>query len=641
QPVELTHPLHDGVADVQRAGRVVLGVNDGLRYALHGLLRHRQLHLLEAGRSHGGDQHRFDHAGLLVDGALHFALDDLEQAVGLRTGEHRLDDVRDGDDLPGDHVAVVRRHLVPALLEHALPGEHPEEPLRLARQEHHLERQPVGDPADEEAEHRHHQRLVGQRPHDQLHDAEPEPEKDARACDERHLRPRDVPDQPVQQRFVAHQVGHDHVLEVEDVVDVVGELLHDRRDRLRCLRAHAVQQQLFRRGRQPLPQLRLIFRHHLAGDLVDRFQQWLLDFPGDLLGVQPGEDLARVDQVAGEGLGRDARHPFGVGGKHTLPAEQWRDADELQRAEHHLDGHPLGDVADQGRDERDRGVQRPAVGHVGDDGSPVDHRAPSPRARRAFPRRCDGNRAGGDRGLRVRVTRTRMAAHDQATPCGPKRDGQITPFGGMWPGWGSHYGGAMPNPEPSPNPAKKPVFGTAYRGYNKAEVDQQIERLTTEMATIARQRDEAVESVAELTKSLAYTQKELTEAKAALARLAEDPSGPAAMSERVKAMMQLAEEEIAEHKAKAEEDANATRAPAEAYADKTRKKAEETAAQLAEEAKAERERLDAEAADRRAEAERKSAEAIAKAEKESADKIAEAERKSAEEIAAKKAQAEK
>jgi len=199
----------------------------------------------------------------------------------------------------------------------------------------------------------------------------------------------------------------------------------------------------------------------------------------------------------------------------------------------------------------------------------------------------------------------------------------------------------MPNPEPSPNPAKKPVFGTAYRGYNKAEVDQQIERLTTEMATIARQRDEAVESVAELTKSLAYTQKELTEAKAALARRAEDPSGPAAMSERVKAMMQLAEEEIAEHKAKAEEDANATREAAEAYADKTRKKAEETAAQLAEEAKAERERLDAEAADRRAEAERKSAEAIAKAEKESADKIAEAERKFAEEIAAKKAQAEK
>lgn len=180
----------------------------------------------------------------------------------------------------------------------------------------------------------------------------------------------------------------------------------------------------------------------------------------------------------------------------------------------------------------------------------------------------------------------------------------------------------MSNPDPSPTPAAKPLFGTAYRGYNKVEVDEHFSKLRSELAAAAQHRDEATASVAQLSKSLSYTQKELTDTKAALTRLAEDPSGPAAMSERVKQMMALADEEINEHKQKAEQDAAATRDAADAYSDKTRQKAESVAAQLAEEAKAQREQRDKEAADRRAAAERKSAEAVAAAEKKSADEIA-------------------
>ncbi|MGH3433017.1 MAG: cell division protein DivIVA, partial [Thermocrispum sp.] len=170
---------------------------------------------------------------------------------------------------------------------------------------------------------------------------------------------------------------------------------------------------------------------------------------------------------------------------------------------------------------------------------------------------------------------------------------------------------------------------------------EQLGKLRREMSAAAQHRDEATASVAQLSKSLSYTQKELTDTKSALARLAEDPSGPAAMSERVKAMMQLAEEEIGDHKDKAEKDAAATRDAADAYSDKTRQKAEAVAVQLADEAKAERDRLDKEAADRRAAAERKSADAIAAAERQSAESITATEQKSAKAISAKRAAAEK
>lgn len=203
----------------------------------------------------------------------------------------------------------------------------------------------------------------------------------------------------------------------------------------------------------------------------------------------------------------------------------------------------------------------------------------------------------------------------------------------------------MPEPSPTPaptsTPVPKPMFASTFRGYSPAEVDEHVGKLKHELTLATRHRDEAAASVAELTRSLSYTQKELTDTKSALARLAEDPSGPAAMSERVKAMMALAEEEIGEIKGNAEKDAANTRDAADAYADKTRKKAEAVAAQLADEAKAQRDQLDQEAANRRAEAERKSAEKIATLERASADKIAAAERKSAEEIAAKRSAAEK
>ncbi|WP_205660401.1 cell division protein DivIVA [Amycolatopsis antarctica] len=139
-------------------------------------------------------------------------------------------------------------------------------------------------------------------------------------------------------------------------------------------------------------------------------------------------------------------------------------------------------------------------------------------------------------------------------------------------------------------PAQSPGFGITFRGYDQSQVDAQHRRLTAEIAALTRNRDESASSVAELSKALGYTQRELSDAKAALTRMAAGPASSAGMTERVRTMMQLAEEEIAELREKTVADAEATRAAAEQYAVDVRADADEHAAERA----AEHERLGAE-----------------------------------------------
>ncbi|MFD8494645.1 hypothetical protein [Amycolatopsis sp. NPDC059657] len=206
-------------------------------------------------------------------------------------------------------------------------------------------------------------------------------------------------------------------------------------------------------------------------------------------------------------------------------------------------------------------------------------------------------------------------------------------------------------------------FAVAVRGYNQKQVDERLASLSAELKTTSRNRDEAVATSGELSKALSYAQKELADAKAALVRMTASPSGAGAMAERVRMMMQLAEEEIAELKASAEADAASTREEADKYSHESRraidKLTKERAAEheqlmadgraenqrLADEAKAYREKLDEEALERRhaadkkatdelsariAETERAATERIKNLEAEAAAKLADANRQLAE-----------
>ncbi|SFB08256.1 hypothetical protein SAMN05216266_104234 [Amycolatopsis marina] len=212
--------------------------------------------------------------------------------------------------------------------------------------------------------------------------------------------------------------------------------------------------------------------------------------------------------------------------------------------------------------------------------------------------------------------------------------------------------------KPEAAPATSP-FATAFRGYDQQQVDERLKKLNLDLKSTAQNRDEAVASVAELSKSLRQAQQDLAESKAALGRLAANPSGATAMTERVRAMMNLAEEEIAELRAKAEKEAEQTRAAADSYAERTRDASDKLAAEkkvelenrraeLEAEFEARRKKLTAEheelMANGRAEVDRLAQLAEQRRDKldeEAAERRAAAEKKTEETLAAKTAEVEK
>ena len=203
---------------------------------------------------------------------------------------------------------------------------------------------------------------------------------------------------------------------------------------------------------------------------------------------------------------------------------------------------------------------------------------------------------------------------------------------------------APEKPQPAPKTAQ---FAVGVRGYNQRQVDERLAALNKELRETSRNRDDAVATSSDLTKALSYAQKELAETKAALARMSSSPSGAGAMAERVRMMMQLAEEEIADLRSAAEADAASTREQADKYAHETRrtadklaKDAEEERARLLSEAKSEIEKLNVAAGAKRVElaaaAERARKESDTKAEAEAAAARAEADRVASAELARRK-----
>src|SRR5438067_8600478 len=100
---------------------------------------------------------------------------------------------------------------------------------------------------------------------------------------------------------------------------------------------------------------------------------------------------------------------------------------------------------------------------------------------------------------------------------------------------------------------KLPHFDTVLRGYNQRQVNERVTRLTYDLKNATKSRQEAQTQIAELSKTLGSVQQQLLENKARLRRLTAAPASTEGMTERVRLMMQLAEEEIAEFKRQADE----------------------------------------------------------------------------------------
>ncbi|PRY42731.1 hypothetical protein [Umezawaea tangerina] len=114
--------------------------------------------------------------------------------------------------------------------------------------------------------------------------------------------------------------------------------------------------------------------------------------------------------------------------------------------------------------------------------------------------------------------------------------------------------------------ARTAHFDVVLRGYNQRQVNERVTRLEFDLKNANRSRDAAAAQVAELSKVVAGTRAELDKVKTQLSSLANSPISASNVTERVRIMMGLAEEEIADIRKAAVDHANATRAEADRFA---------------------------------------------------------------------------
>src|SRR5688500_6665463 len=115
-------------------------------------------------------------------------------------------------------------------------------------------------------------------------------------------------------------------------------------------------------------------------------------------------------------------------------------------------------------------------------------------------------------------------------------------------------------------PARTPHFDVVLRGYNQRQVNERVTRLEFDLKNSNRSRDAAAAQVGELTKLLNSMRADLDKTKIQLQNRASSPTSAANVTERVRVMMSLAEEEIADIRKDALDKAAATRGEAEKWA---------------------------------------------------------------------------
>jgi len=109
----------------------------------------------------------------------------------------------------------------------------------------------------------------------------------------------------------------------------------------------------------------------------------------------------------------------------------------------------------------------------------------------------------------------------------------------------------------------RPAFDIVRRGYDRTQVDYRIEELTAYLRIATADSDAGAAQAAELTRQLDATREELDETRREVQRLGAPPTTLEGLSERLKRMLRLAQNEAAEITAKAQTAATQRMADAE------------------------------------------------------------------------------
>ncbi|MCW2602944.1 MAG: hypothetical protein JWN61_1079 [Pseudonocardiales bacterium] len=126
----------------------------------------------------------------------------------------------------------------------------------------------------------------------------------------------------------------------------------------------------------------------------------------------------------------------------------------------------------------------------------------------------------------------------------------------------------------------RPEFDVAMRGYDRRQVQDHIERMDSDLVSAASERDAAMARSADLAAQLASAYAEVESLRRKIRTDVSTVVTAENVSDRIRSMLELAEEE-----------ASRLRDEAELYADQTRRSTDEDVARVRSEARAESERL--------------------------------------------------
>jgi cell division septum initiation protein DivIVA len=122
--------------------------------------------------------------------------------------------------------------------------------------------------------------------------------------------------------------------------------------------------------------------------------------------------------------------------------------------------------------------------------------------------------------------------------------------------------------DPTTTISARPGFGASWRGYDRDQVDRYRSTVETDLANIRIGYQREVRAHAQLSEQLRARESDLARLRGQLT------NSPSALSERLREILHLAEQDAEETRAAAKAQARQTRADAEAHADQVRADAE-------------------------------------------------------------------
>ncbi|RMF13960.1 MAG: carboxylesterase family protein [Candidatus Dadabacteria bacterium] len=286
------------------------------------------------------------------DSCIEMLADNLHQQFSTGSRRHVVHEYIRVEHDRGDFGGNPLGHLLLPAVQQPLYNERTDA-LRFLGIKDQIDREPVGDVADDESGGRQQPPARPDDPDDHLRDTKQEAEVEPGIADEVQLgSPNALEDLGQQVAALIERVLDDEP-QVENFVDIGGDIVqglgHDRfdfvSDQRSQLRPGGIIQRLDQRRRDALD----LFPQAFVQPFVEQIT--VLE---KLARIEPVEDFAQIQQMRGDKLRSILRGLRCESRDDPLPAEPRMQPDELLRTEHHQDRNGVGAVADRTRDQRNQ-----------------------------------------------------------------------------------------------------------------------------------------------------------------------------------------------------------------------------------------------------------------------------------------------